>query len=379
MRVMVSTYGQATGVVRILKAATYATAVFLFGVVALELSLRLVSSDPDFYFDNRFLFSSPDAVQNRAGGVWTYQPGKTLREAVVYFVPSLFPPEPRFVVEADCLLKTNNLGLLQERDVGTDRAWTVVLGDSFTAGQGGCPWFDRLQARWPGDNILNAGLGGTGVMQWDLLLKYLRARGLTVRRILVIAISNDFRRIPFNWKPAALNCLDRNVCPSYDDPNQSMQVRMDETNAELLSRSRARFVKRFGKRNWLFFAKLSVTQKSYLYKFLLRSGGTLKGMWYGDQKGYYAARLARTDAALESLKAVKVPIHVLMVAQRNEAGWLGNSADPGLVETILKAHSLAFNWCRIPRTGFLPDDMHPNKSGYDKLLDCADAALRGME
>jgi len=278
-------------------------------------------------------------------------------------------------------MKSNNLGLLQERDVATDRAWTVIIGDSFTAGQGGCPWSDRLQARRPDDNIVNAGLMGSGFIQWDLLLKYLRQQGLNIRRILVIATSNDPERLPFNWQPATLACVDHNVCPPVDKSGLWMQVRMDETHAELESRTRARFVNRFGHLTRRDLVKLYIKQNSYLYKFLVRAHQALQAMLRGAQKGKKTGRaaLAGTDAALKSLKSLKVPVHVLMVSQRHEAGWLSGSADSRATEEALKANNIAYSWCRIPRSGFMSSDGHPTRAGYDKLVACADAALRGME
>jgi len=362
-----------------LKAVLYAFGLLCFVALSLELLLRLVFSDPDYYWDFRFLYVSPNVFQNRADGVWTYRPNSVVREVAVYGLASLLPPRPRLVVEYDCLLKSNNLGMLQDRDVGTDSAWTVIIGDSFTAGQGGCPWVDRLQARRPQDHILNAGLQGSGFVQWDLLLAYLRRQGLSIRRILVIAISNDFKRPAFNWGPTALDCLNDNVCPSIDHPGLWMPVAMDETHSDLEQRSRARFAQRFGRvkrKDWI---KLYVMQNSHLYKLVSRAGQILRGMIDPAPASEAAGAFPATDAALESLKALSVPVRVLMVPQRDEVGILGKRVDARVAESVLKAHDVAYSWCRISGSDFMPNDGHPNRGGYDKLAACADDTLRGME
>jgi hypothetical protein len=361
------------------KAALYALGLLAFVALSLELLLRLVFSDPDYYWEFRFLYTSPNAYQNRAPGIWTYRPNAVVREVAVYGMASLFRPRPRLVVEHDCLMRSNNLGLLQDRDVDTDSSWTVVIGDSFTAGQGGCPWVDRLQARRPDDHLVNAGLQGSGFAQWNILLAYLRQQGLVIRRILVIAISNDVKQPAFNWGPTALDCLNQNVCPTIDDPGLWMPVGMDETHSELESRSRARFAQRFGKvrrRDWL---RLYVTQNSYLYKFASRAGQTLHGIASGAPASETAGAYPETGAALESLKALKVPFRVLMVPQRDEIGWQGMRADARGAEDMFKAHDVAYSWCHLSGSDFMPNDGHPNRIGYDKLAACADDALRGME
>jgi hypothetical protein len=355
---------------KLLKAALYTIGLLVFVALSLELSLRLVFSDPDYYWEFRFLYASPNAYENRTAGIWTYRPNAVVREVAVYGMASLFPPRPRLAVEYDCLMRSNNLGLLQDRDVDADSAWTVVIGDSFTAGQGGCPWVDRLQARRPDDHIVNAGLQGSGFVQWDLLLGYLRQRGLMIKRILVIAISNDFKRPAFNWGPTALDCLNDNVCPTVDHPGLWMPVGMDETHSEMESRTRARFAQRFGRvrrKDWI---KLYVMQNSYLYKFASRAGQALQGMARGAQATETAGAHPETGAALESFKALKVPFRVLMVPQRDEIGWLGMRADARLAEAVLQAHDIAYSWCPISGSDFMPHDGHPNRTGYDKLTVC---------
>jgi hypothetical protein len=185
-------------------------------VVCFELTLQFLYADPAYYFDYRFQFISPNTYQNRTSEVWPYLPHANIREVQVYGILSLLRLGPRFNVEYDCRMRSNNLGFIQGRDVEPEGDWTLILGDSFTSGEGGSPWFERLQARRPNDLLINADLPGTGPGQWERMLRYLRGLGLHIRRILVIAMSNDFRRKPFIWATEALNCIDHNVCPPGD-------------------------------------------------------------------------------------------------------------------------------------------------------------------
>lgn len=359
--------------------ASYLLAVTAFVAIALEVLLRLVASDPDYYWDYRFQFFSPNIFQNRGDNLWTYRPHTDIREAAVYATLSALPPRPRFVVEYDCRMRSNNLGLLQDDDVAPGTAVTVVVGDSFTAGQGGCPWFDRLQARRPGDRLVNAGLMGTGFEYWARLLKFIRNQGIVVERLLVIAISNDFKRRAGEWSKAALACLDDNVCPhAY----LLQPAGLAEPESELIRRAAATFSKRFAGRNSIDFIRWYLDDHSFLLKFGERAKRTLRAMIEGSNADTpntaLAAIIPETAAALASFKALGIPIQVLMVPQRNEIGLLGDTVDPAAAVATLQSNGVAYRWCPLSREDFMPNDGHPNRQGYDKLVACADQVLTDM-
>jgi hypothetical protein len=178
---------------RILLLLLYLVGTCLFIVFSSEVLLRFIFLDPDYYWDRRFLFVSPNAYQNRGDRFWTYRPRTTIREVAVYGMPALLTAQPKIFVEYDCFMKSNNLGLLQNEDIEAGAAVTVLLGDSFTAGQGGCPWFDRLQARRKTDPLLNAGLMGTGFGHWMRMTQYLQQQGIIAKRLLIIAYGYRLR------------------------------------------------------------------------------------------------------------------------------------------------------------------------------------------
>lgn len=363
---------------RLLKAVVYISGLLLFTTVCFELILRFLYADPAYYFDYRFSFLSQDAYQNRTSEIWTYLPNADLREVEVYGILSLFRLGPRFNVEYDCRMKSNNLGFIQDRDVEPKGDWTLILGGSFSTGEGGCPWFERLQARRPKDLLINAGLTATGFGQWERMLKYLRGQGLHIGRILIIADSSSFRRGPFLWPARALNCLDHNVCPQGDAWDTLLPVRLDETQGELLERTRARFSQRSPHFDWKTFVFHYIRQNSYIYKFGTRALETLKAMM-GKGPRNSGKILPATAAALVSLHNEKVPVRVLMVPTRDETGLISKSLNTRVAEDALNANHLAFSWCRIPKLDYLPIDGHPNRAGYDKLVECVDAVLHTIQ
>jgi hypothetical protein len=363
---------------RLLKAVVYISGLLLFTVVCFELMLRFLYADPAYYFDYRFSFLSPNAYQNRTSEVWTYLPNANIREVEVYGMLSLFRLGPRFNVEYDCQMKSNNLGFIQDRDVEPKGDWTLILGGSFSSGEGGCPWFERLQAGRPKDLLINAGLPATGFGQWERMLKHLRGQGLHIRRILIIADSSSFVRGSFLWDTGTLNCLDHNVCRPGDAWDTWLPVRLDETQGELLERTRARFSQRYPHFDWKTFVFHYIRQNSYLYKVAMRALETLKAMMgRGPRKS--GKILPETTAALVSLQNEKVPVRVLMVTSRDESGFISRSVGTRAAEDALKANHLAFSWCRIPKSDYLPIDGHPTRAGYDKLVECVDAVLHTIQ
>jgi hypothetical protein len=204
-------------------------------VAGLEVLLRVFFSDPEYYWDSRFGFVSPKAVENHVPGVWTYRPYTAIREAAVYALPTA-TLGTRFVVEYDCRMQANNWGLLQQADIEPGMIATIVVGDSFTAGQGGCPWFERLVALRNGELLINAGLMGTGIEQWRRLIIHLQERGLVVRRVLAIAISNNFKRAVWSWRPEEIKCFDEASCPADYHAGLWLPADDDDSQARLIER-----------------------------------------------------------------------------------------------------------------------------------------------
>ncbi len=357
---------------KVLSRTAYGLFVTLFVVAGCELMLRAVRLDPFYYWKFRFQFVSPNAYVNRAEGVWTYRPNADLREVAVYGMPSPLTREPKLWVEFDCRMRSNNLGLLQDSDLLPEKPATIVFGDSFTSGQGGCPWFHKLQARRPRDQLLNAGQIGTGFAQWWRMFEYLKSQGVVAERLLIIAISNDFKRKVWVWPKTDFDCLDRNIC-TWDGVYSWQPVGPDENHGELLARTRARYSMRFSNYSALSFWFLSLEQYSYFLKFLhiaVENIANLTRFVTGEVRH-------ETEAALKAFKALGLPVKVLLVNQRDETGSLGNEADTAGAVAILKAHALPHGFCHLDHDDFLPIDGHPTAAGYDKLAACAEQALAG--
>ena len=352
--------------------SSYLLGTSLFVILGLEALFRIAYADPDYYWHNRFLFVSPNAYRNHSDSFWTYRPDVTVREVGIYGVAAPFSTKLKMLVEYDCRMRSNNLGLLQADNIQRGSRATVVLGDSFAAGQAGCPWFDRLQERRKSDRLINAALPGTGFGHWVRLLEYLRGESVTVQRILVIAISSDFSRGTWVWPEDQLECLAQARCSKEDQPGLWLPVEDQESHSRLIERSAARFSARFGQSSWAKPWKEYLRQEFYLAKFVARA---IDNVRKHDASLQNTETSSEADRALERFKSLGIPLHVMLVSQRDEVGPFGNRQALNAAMAVLNAHGVTHSWCRLSKGHFLPFDGHPNSAGYDYLSRCADQIL----
>src|SRR4029077_1116528 len=125
-----------------------------------------------------------------------------------------------FIVEYDYRFRTNNFGLVQDADIAPERDSLLLLGDSFTEGQGAEPWFRLVSPEIAklGYQAINGGLMATGFEQWLKLDRYLAASKVRIEKIVVLFISDDYRRPVHNFRPDELRCLaDLSLCRAAED------------------------------------------------------------------------------------------------------------------------------------------------------------------
>src|SRR5208283_834199 len=131
--------------------------------------LGLFIKPNEYFWDFRNLFVSKNGFRTiEENGLWTYKPNSTVFSASIYHFFSLG------WIEWRCAFKTNRFGMIDTNYNVEDSVDYLVLGDSFTEGQGGCPWLarDKLQSgSLP--TIINAGLQGAGVQEMEQISAWL--------------------------------------------------------------------------------------------------------------------------------------------------------------------------------------------------------------
>src|SRR5262245_5236887 len=174
-------------------------------LVAAELVTRTVLPLPSW--DPRVLLYSPEGViRNEPWGGFGYVPNKTMRFELTYLMD---PKVPRLESEYAYGLSTNSYGLVQLKEPVAGKPAILLLGDSFTEGQGASPWFYDVEKRWPAESqyqLVNGGLWGTGFQHWTPIYRRLAA-ALPVRKVVVVFIADDWVRFVFPTPPETLACL----------------------------------------------------------------------------------------------------------------------------------------------------------------------------
>src|SRR3954469_18898653 len=146
----------------------------VIGIVLMELACRLVNlpfpPQNNTEWSSRVVFlDGSDQIFRNISDIFTYQPNQHVRNMTGFIT------RDGFKVEYNYYFATNNLGLVQDTEVLPQRGSFMLLGDSFTEGQGAAPWFRLVSPiiEELGYQPVNGGLMGTGFAQWNKLARYL--------------------------------------------------------------------------------------------------------------------------------------------------------------------------------------------------------------
>ena len=342
----------------LLRHGRVAFAVLAITIAGLELLGSLTGTN-SYFWDDRRLFVSKGAIRPvGVEGLWTYAPHRTIMSAATY----------RFSnwegwLEYRCHFETNKFGLIDTNYNDNESAVDyLVLGDSFTEGQGGCPWLNRSSLSSAGPKILNGGLQGSSILSFELLEQWLEPQ-VRIGNIVLMVISNDFKRalIPRIWRDSAA-CLSGGICGKDDyiwavDPEtpDSGLVELSRRSLDLQRRSVP--------------DQLAATLRyhSTTYDIAARYLALLTPRESARQPAPYEANfqaLLRLRQKYSSLKIIHIP-------QKDEVGPLGvENLDTMTVRRFLADNRIAYSSCGLALPDFMPIDGHPNRQGYGKLLAC---------
>jgi hypothetical protein len=191
------------------------------GIAAIEVGWRFLESSrspspAETDYDRRYMLfgAGGQSAFRNVGDFFTYRPDSVIHSATYY------DTDEGMVREYEYEFYTNNLGLVQRERIVSNKPSVLILGDSFTEGQGAEPWFEQIAPFFRAQNYqpVNGGLLGTGTRQWVLLHDYLKARHIDVRKLVVVLISDDYVRPVWNFPERVLACLaDYRICVGDED------------------------------------------------------------------------------------------------------------------------------------------------------------------
>lgn len=323
-----------------------------------------------YFWDYRYLFLSNNSSRDIEKGLWHYEPNKEIRSIASYaFSKSIS------WIEYDCRFMTNSLGLVDTNYSKQKIVDWLVIGDSFTEGQGGCPWLTKKNLVDNNINkiVINGGLQGAGIEQMEKVETYI-SKSTKAKNLVVIAISNDFKRpLPKDFWWSNRECLDNFKCTQYD---YWWPVKSESSEEEILNTVKQRRKLRGNLK------KDEIKALLYHYSFSYRVYKTLESAI--KSKISAEANIKELEEnkknlpifqdnfnALIRLRKKYPNLKIIMVPQRDEVTILGSkNHDSKYVEIFLKENNFEYSWCKLSGNDFMKIDGHPNNKGYKKLMTC---------
>jgi hypothetical protein len=342
-------------------------------LIAAELLTRTVLPLPSNWDPRLLLYSEGGVIRNEPWGGYGYAPNKTMQFALVY-LPDL--KGPRLDREYAYRITTNSYGLVQLKDPVPDKPAILLLGDSFTEGQGASPWFYDVEKRWPKESpyqLVNGGLFGTGFQHWTPIYRQL-ASMLPVRKVLILFIAHDWLRPLLQLPDETIRCLQSSHnCDGstvfYGMPDDPAAA---EEELKRIVKSRAAYVakvdrdQRFVERFALF---RNLVQPGYRW---LR--GTIRGN-DPDMLNFAASRQALLDLAAKIGRDNLVLLHL---PQKEEVEGGPNALSLKGREVMRQAGMKpvdGFASCGMTPADFHVRDGHPNADGYRKIGLCVERVI----
>ena len=299
--------------------------------------------------------------------IFTYVPANEVRNVTGYFSDS--KPDGEFAVEYDYRFRTNNLGLVQDADIVPERRSLLLLGDSFTEGQGAEPWFRLVSPTIEslGYQPINGGLLGTGFQQWLKLEQHLSAKHIDIKKLVIPFVSLDYNRPVWNFKQSELRCLETLLgCR----PDASYFYRFPPSS-ELSSWVTDVKASRAAVMNKVWFksraeALLPATYRVYDYvSKRLKNPASLEREAVAEQQSHTAiAELVKKYGA-----ANVVFVHLPQKDERAGPISLGLQARRSIQEAGGRLVD-GFKLCQLTPADYHPNDEHPNREGYAKIRRC---------
>jgi hypothetical protein len=351
-------------------AAGLVVASLLLGVILVELFCyffvpsigRASANERLLDWGHRIIFFDGNgSIFQNHGDIFTYVPHNDIRNVLGYF------SNDGFKVEYDYRFHTNNYGLVQDSDVVPARPSILLLGDSFTEGQGSEPWFRQLAAQSNGlpYQLINGGLSGTGFEQWSKLEHSLSAEHVQIRKLVVLFISDDYRRGVWNFSQPELRCLQSAAACSGNEwysrmpPANELAATVDKIRA-VRDTPRTRLVQRAR-------AILPASFRVYDY---------LRAEFLSDSE--HARQRARTTIADFINEHGRDNVVFMHLPQKDEMAGpnaSGTEERRAIQEAGGKLYD-GFKLCNLTAADYHIRDPHPNAQGYAKIASCVNQVIR---
>lgn len=304
-----------------------------------------------------------------------YFPNKSIRVMALYSKSKPKTVED-ITIEYDYVITTNNAGLVMKKNLFYKDKVVLIIGDSFTEGQGAIPWFYQLEEDFYHSNLklVNLGIMGTGPMQWRKHLSSITEEfKLRVDTIVINIIPGDIIRRVWNFNDRELRCLSKANC-DYNFGIQGYNFHdnsdYDDIKLHLLkSLSKSKEEEFFNPDDDYVTKAKAYLKKSRIildiYTFLMNKIPSKSETVKMNEKALISIR--------DSIKGNFI-VNVVSQKEINSTNFDRFKFAKQLIK-FLELNNINYNWCDIPLSGFHKYDRHPNVDGYKILKECNKNAL----
>lgn len=349
-----------------------------------EVGVRMILGHPleTSGFNQRvMLFEATPNFKNE-NEIFKYHSNSEFRSATFY----VNPDQNKAVKEYDLVMKTNNLGLIQLNDIKPGALVDAFIGDSFTEGQGATPWFYQLEKeRNELTQVINAGIIGTGPLQWLVLINHLQDKyGLEYRKPTVILIAQDISRPVWNFAEHYIICLNTGVCKKRTHPWYGYNFDgASEADVEKFA------VEKYLSVNSLTAPKSEPVSSDYVVHKLIQKSAfafyvhaifnefiiTRNTSKDGDSGRFNSLESKNLNAIKDLVNIGTVQGKILLIPEKREAKTFSVQLEPNTQKILdwFSENNLTFDICSSLRTkDFHINDGHPNEMGYIKIKRCVE-------
>tara|TARA_B100001057_G_scaffold498091_1_gene604065 strand:- start:1001 stop:2086 length:1086 start_codon:yes stop_codon:yes gene_type:complete len=305
------------------------------------------------------LYEQGDVFIN-ADKVVKYHPNKKILTKAFVYVDNNFKEAYSYEIE------TNNFGLVQKNDLQKDVPSILILGDSFTEGQGEAAWVNKFGGIFKEYQIIGGGILATGPQQFAFMEEHVSTK-YDIDKILFLYIGHDIRRSPFMISKQQFSCLKNYKDCEGNEIFFGFPLKSKKPD-NFLNNLRDNRIENFENLSFKKRTKIKIKNffsQSYVLNFTI---SFLKEKFYKSKN----IKIKKNLAAMKKLND-KYGDNIYFVNLKTFHEVLyQNEYETNFAEKYIKNITNNYYTCDFENNldFFDPLHGHPNKEGYDYLFNC---------
>lgn len=325
-------------------------------------------------FNNKILLYSENKVFENYNEFFLHKKNSEFQSTTFYFDKD----KNKIVKEYEYTVTTNNVGLVQKKQVNKKDKIIFILGASETKGQGASPWFYNFENDMSGSkkNFANIGFIGTGPAQQIKIMKLIKSNfNLEIDKLIFIITSGELARNIWNFNSQQLRCLKNHLSCIGTENIYGYNFNLKKEKDFATKIYNLKKGKRIGLKPFF----LSLKNKEYM-----QSVKEIAKNSYFIKKAYLTINASKSlintgEHNFEAISKINTEyrnkVYILHLSSKGQT----NKDKSLMIGKLIKDLKMEKNYfyCQLPPIqGFHKNDGHPNKLGYSILNECLKKLVR---